>query len=702
VSTRFFILPFVFFYLMNYCNNAYSDDLPRLNLYAVTGATNYVRADVLFPLFEPSFNKLFYADIDTQRSSDSSQNISLGLGTRIAINSDTLWGGYIFTDRTRSSVNDIYNYWTVINPGVEFMKNNWDSRINLYFPVGNKEIVSGTFFGDQLGISDTVRFNEHDQFDGLYNVTQKINPGADIDLGYIFKYSNNLPFRVHGGGYYFNSSMTSKIAGIEAGLEVPMNQYLTLEAADTYDNVQKYKATIGLRFTLGGRKSCTTSVIPQVEDRIFDPVYRHLGNISSSASIPVESINTFTGQYMLERNNIWFFSSSSNAVPFDNSKGTENCTFEHPCNNSSLTQTNVDFINSISSNANIYFNPGSYSVGDFSLPANDSLYGRTTDFKLPASFSSGYPVLDGKINLLGNNTLDSFALINPAGVYDTGININNADNIIINNVQIGNPNSTEGYATGLSITDANNVVVSRSTINAYTSNTDAIGINAADSQVTLFQNTINVAAIGNSNMHVFGLINTDSNTAVLNNIFNVSLNSTANLNGVDGILNVGTTAVMSAYNNTFNLLQTVSDTNSGGINTIIGIDNINGTINLINNNINLTANLADTTAFNGMTGINNTGGTINAEHNLFSLTDTLSTTASVNLLTAIDNLGGTINDSHSLYAINASSLASIVGFLNIGGTFNANKDTTNIDSSSSAIICSGGTINGANNFYGCT
>lgn len=576
---------------------------PRLNVTGGTGDNTYGAADIMAPLFG-STNAIIYTDIDGQtgKSKVGSDFLSLGLGVRDAINNDLMLGGYAFIDRSETDNKSGDNHWTVLNPGVEFMTNHWDGRINGYIPTSSKENIRGPYFGTQVNRPDAVSFSRHDQYSYLFNKVNEIGPGIDADVGYTFTSLRHL--RVHGGGYYFNLSDTGDINGGEAGIEMPINHYLTLQFDDSYDNIQQNTGVVSLRFTLGGiNKSCAT---PTVQDRMLDPIYRHLGALATNTGIPDNhALVQLSGPPVLQQSNIWFFN-ANNGATFDPSAGLNNCTYEHPCKGPDFNQNNINIINSIDSNANFYFTPGTYTIAPETsmLPSNSidlnsgqSMYGRTSDYTMPASSTSGFPTFVGEIDLQGNNTLDSFRLINNNGSQTIGIHISSANNILINNLQIGNINNAQqSYANSIQLDNSNNITIQNSTIQSTSTNpaNTTTGIQSTNSTLNANNNTFNLSG----GLNVYGIGNTSGNINSTDNKFYLS--TSANDSVIIGLTNAGTGNINSTHDQ-FTL------TNNGTNGSIFGIYN-KGNAVVVNNN-QFTFNSAGIITGNlglGVSGNNNT------------------------------------------------------------------------------------------------
>ena len=80
------------------------------------------------------------------------------------------------------------------------MTNDWDLHINGYIPT-KREKSEGIFFGNQLGITDFVRFSGHQEFDNLFEKVEEVGAGFDAEVGYTIP--GKRRYRLFGGGYFF-------------------------------------------------------------------------------------------------------------------------------------------------------------------------------------------------------------------------------------------------------------------------------------------------------------------------------------------------------------------------------------------------------------------------------------------------------------------------------------------------------------------
>lgn len=196
---------------------------PRTSLWASSGSNSYGEGDAMIPLWGNP-NQTFYGDISSKYGENDAWFASAGFGARKIVH-NTIFGGYLFTDYNKTP---LANYFTVLNPGVEFMTNAWDGHVNGYFPVSNDNQSMGVFTGDQLGIPNTTYFSGHTQYSQLFDKLENVGPGFDFEIGRTVNvFSHFKRMRIFAGSYYFSPQYTPNINGIEAGLEVPRSYALT-------------------------------------------------------------------------------------------------------------------------------------------------------------------------------------------------------------------------------------------------------------------------------------------------------------------------------------------------------------------------------------------------------------------------------------------------------------------------------------------
>ncbi len=548
--------------------------IPRASIWGLAGSETQGRLDTLLPL-SGNANNLFYTDLQGGVGKDDAWYGGLGAGYRQLVNNAGIYGGYVFVDRNES---ENHNQYWVVSPGVEAIFPLWDLRLNGYFPV-NKRSHETQYFPSQRGDCRFVEFKAHDQFEHQFSSFENVGPGTDAEVGYTFVRLHNTT--LHGGVYYFNinnsHSSINNIRGVEARLEVPVNPYWAVDVESSYDNYQHSTVVAGLRFNLG-------SMAPNTSDlhtHMVDPITRNLGSLHSGSGIPIVESQRENG-LLLQRSNIYFFSSEGGSAFVD---PRQSGTFENPLSKDQFSQA---VVNQIGTNANLYFNPGTYPIvgvntpnAHIDMPLGDSIYGRgAANFKCPAT-GDARPLLLGRLNLFtSDHTIDSIRLLNSktdttgVGSEVIAMSLQDAQNVVLSNDDI----KAEAVETGI-----------------LSKNNFATGIDANNSQVTILGSTISATA------SVVGVNNNVNFAAGIGE--NYIGNGSANFNKNNFALihsHVSATASVTGINNNVNFAAGIGANNIGN-GAVYFKDNkfllTNSSINSatpvigINNNVNFAAGI---------------------------------------------------------------------------------------------------------------
>lgn len=644
-----YLYEFIFyFFIFSLCiNTANASEfsafplIPRLTISGGTGNNNsQANADTMIPLFGNAHDDV-YVDVSGQSGADKTRFGSLGLGIRQTISSQYLIGAYGFIDHDQT----IDNQWLVFNPGVEIMTNYWDGRINGYFPVGSDQHVQGQYFGDQIGLTNREYFKDHSQYDGLYNKETVVGTGVDADLGYTF--SNIKYLRIHGGVYYFAMPGSARnIKGEEAGLDVPINKYVSLSIDDSNDNVQHNTTMLELKFTVGNNH--THDETSDISHRLLEPIYRHFATLYNSSGIPESSSFIYTGRdHVLEKSHLWFFTQHG-GENFDNTNGLNNCTYEHPCNGASFNQDNINKINVINPGVNFYFNPGKYQLdGRIALNNSQSLYGRNWDYKLPASSQTGLPVFFGGLDLDGgNNHLDSVELLNQDGDQFQGLSIKDANNIVINNVSIGQFNDKTGFDYPLVLARSKNITLENSVLNGF--GFGGFVIDAEDTQNFKIENNI-INSDGGSGIDFVAF---NKQIDVAHNVFNIN-NSETGISIEPGF-EENTLSYMNINHNVFNIAHPQG--------SVFGIVDYTGNsiVDLSHNEFNLTSRYMGVGMMVGGSGDTKI---LNADHNIFNINVTGDSSAEAY---GIFMYSGAVNAKYNTFNLNSTGMATGIQIYDTG------------------------------------
>lgn len=527
-------------------NSAQASYLTRGSIWGLGGSESQGRVDALVPILSNQ-NNLFYSDIQGSIGNDNAWYAGLGAGYRMLANDSRIYGGYFFVDRNVSAQHN--TYW-ILSPGVEAFFLDWDSRLNLYFPVGKRRYVTG-LLPSQQGDCSYIVFKGHQQFEHHFSLFEEVGPGADAEAGYTFHRFYNT--QLHGGVYYFALSDSSNIKGVEARIEIPVNTHWAVAFETSYDNYQHGTVVAGLRLNLGGTASQPPRSINDMQTNMVAPIPRNLGSLHTGSGMPVVKGKKDDGLF-LERDNIYFFTSQGGAAFVSTAQSG---TFENPLNNNQFTQP---VVNQLGNNANLYFNSGTYVIqgagvapnAQISLLNGQSIYGRIANFKCAAN-GNARPLFLGRINLYeGNNTLNSFQLTNQLVHVDNGnqtivaMDIESVTNIKISNANISAINTVTGN-------------------NASTNY--AFAMNVGNSQVDITNSVINASAnvTGTNNFLVgafdFNIPQPNMNINISNSIINANASLGINNNAQVFVSNISSLSVPTGNNNTFNINNSTLNAN---------------------------------------------------------------------------------------------------------------------------------------------
>lgn len=637
---------------------------PRVSIEGTSGTNTFGMGDAMVPLWgNPS--QSFYGDIAAKYGDDKAWFLSAGAGARKIYN-QTILGMYFFGDYNKTQN---ANYFKVLNPGIEFMTNQWDGHLNAYVPVGKRNKLMGVFPGSQGGMP-TNFFSGHTEYDKLFDLIENVGSGSDLEIGYTFSSLNRT--RTFAGGYYFNPKYTSNVTGFEVGLEMPLKyQWASVEIRDSYDNVNHNTFVLTLRLTFGGLDK---TAAPDIHDRMLDRIPRHLANLSTGDGIPSEKKFVDTGKITVVRDNIWFFNPDAPVFSVLRAESIfEECTFEHPC--IGLNQTKIDEINAASPNANFYLSPGTYNNPDlglgFNLRSGQNIFGRTSNFSQLAT-GTNRALLNDSLLLEGSNNVynlrvngQSVRMLSTGGAFfpfQVGMHVRSfavGDVNIYNSEVIVNSSANNSFAidnnSNVSALSIYNSAITSSNTNLAGSITIGAG-NLRTGSLNISNSTISASnsdTVNNFNIN-FGVVNNESG------LVNIS-NSSISLNSINGGLAAGilNNSTLGLGLGTINVDKTNIIVNANNVGLVGGVfnqaNNIGGVsadININQSNISVTSN-------------NNGGGT--ASGVLTSGTGTVSINNS-----QINGSG----DSGSIFGIIVGSPAATVNF----------QDTTiSLNTSGSAV-----------------
>lgn len=579
---------------------------PRVNLWGFTGDDTFTEGQILVPVYGDQ-SKALYVAVENYYSNDDDDRwmMAAGLGYRQIV-SDRIWGAYALIDYLHTSE----NVFPVINPGVEMLGNAWDVSVNGYIPTSNrKKKGKEGWAGDDFGIYNYGRPTGHDFYDHRMQQYEEIGRGFDFQVARVIPRFEDA--KLHLGTYYFDTPDGGSVKGVSSKLTYNLNKYSSLELKNTYDNVKHNQFLVGIRFVLG-EYSKEEKKLYGMATRLLDPIEHAL----SSGGLAMVTKLVDKGEQK-EHDNIWYFRHSPNG---DKQEQEGSGTYEDPF--IGFTSSNYGAIDPhigiIDEDPLMYFAPGTYGFHDFhsremddrfNLPNGWGMYGRTDDYKAPATgdqravFYGGldidYSSGDGhKATTLDSINVKSFSdTIDTTGDY-AALYVNNADNLILKNDKFessgygiwaenstlnfnGGDNYVIGYEQGeigSAVTFSYGIRAQFSTINFNSGNnviSSSDGVNTTSTGYGI--------AAKNSVINFNGGTNTVTGASAVdvNNVDNDSYgirseNSTINFNGGTNTINASSVNTLDDYN--FSIVAWGISAENSAINFNGGVNSINSTV----------------------------------------------------------------------------------------------------------------------------
>jgi hypothetical protein len=527
----------------------------------------------MVPVFSSAENVSF-VDLIAKGGDGLGRLLSIGIGHRTIFSESYIGGAYFFIDNNKLTEGVSASS---LHPGAEIITNNWDFHLNAYIPLNNNKL---THSDENITI-----FSNHQEYLGTFNQYNQFAKGLDAIVGRRIPAFRNS--RVYGAGYYYDYKSASHINGVEVGLQTPITDYVSILARDSYDNFNKNQFSIGISITFGGVPEKNKT---RVEDHLLDPVQHYSGTLNTGTGTPVQTYNELLKKTLV-RDNIWFFDPASQNT-FNPVNGINNCTFEHPCSGTSFTQVNINSIDVLTPNPNLYVNTG---IIDFTgtlleLPNGVNLFGRQNNFHTAGS-GNNRPLFNGTFRLDGNNNLNDLringseiSIVGFTNVSRSLVSTSSATGKInIDNVAATASSSTEG-ATSAEF-HGGDILIKNSTLTSnVTGGTDhfAIGLRNGSSTgtITIYNSTIN--ALNTSTNGGFSQGASFSGSSIVN--ISGSIINATNINGTSTPTVLSTSGIRTS--DTVNLIinnSTINTDQRGGIRNSAGIQSLSSSVTTINN-----------------------------------------------------------------------------------------------------------------------
>jgi len=439
---------------------------PRIAVTGYGSARAIGQADLMLPVLGNSTHN-FYIDPSVGLGSDVQGYADLGLGYRWLKNRAAILGVYVFGGYSREENNA--RLW-VANPGIEAFGSRWDMHLNGYIPMGDRNVVlyprnpSGLPFGESTpcvtapgscvctggatGVAGPLFYSGHSlltpQLLPSLLFIQHVGDGVDLKLGY--QPFARTPLKAYLGSYFFVPTQTNNIWGGATGLEYWVDSHIKIFASYSYDRVRRSTGAAGIGLEFGGTRVHRAD--PTLEERMTDPVERYLAELGHGSKIPsqIGAQKIYTPIARTLANNLAFFSQTGG--PNNGGVGLTfaNCTFEHPCGPTDLTDAGTAALETLLPNTQLYFNGGAYSATNIpngptgvTLQPGQSVFSRTPDYTQIAA-GAARSTFNGGFILHNNNSINSVIML-PTPAVMTAITNTNAANISIDCSQFGSTNN---------------------------------------------------------------------------------------------------------------------------------------------------------------------------------------------------------------------------------------------------------------------
>lgn len=471
-----------------------SSYIPRVYARGDAGSNEIGQGDVLAPIFQQNNINVFaygqgrYA-YARQSWGKNPWAASFGFGYRQLVANSVILGAFVLGDYMKTITDHKLKQFS---PGIELLSRTWDFRANGYFPLGKKKwTLEG--WADQFGDYRYISFSGHNQYDAWYIFTEEAGPGADAELGRTLFDFHHVLVKGYVNSYFFKMNHHNDVKGLGARVTIQPNTYLELSLNDSYDKYSKNIFTAGLRLSFYDLFNGASTVLDNnnLHWRLFTPIERNFGELGfgddtrvtggpedggSPEPEPVPPPGpTWYGHVTPEKTNVWFFETGGLTATANGVIGGDG-TYEHPYINTQFTQGTIDNINTTAPGALLYFTSGIYSAYNGTNPIvlnnGQSMWGRmgaNKGYQMPAT-GSNRPLFIGALNLESNTEVDSIRLENgaaPDPSFTTGITLNGATNVVLNNDEIGSDSDmAKSYATDISM-DNSSLTVKNSTISSY-------------------------------------------------------------------------------------------------------------------------------------------------------------------------------------------------------------------------------------------
>lgn len=640
------------------------------------GGQNPWSLDLWWPLGAPGSSRFYTDTAGGFSTNEGNANVQFGLVHRQQVR-QWAWGQYTYLQYNNSPNAQPF---VTLNPGLEWLNPRWHSNWNLYLPLSaTRRSLANPVWASSVGIDSSVVFAPHAMLDQPVQDSDVTGPGTDWVVRYRLWPSQAAAVAV--GPYYFRlidppMNTSPNVVGVYTALTAPHWRRLSGRLAFRYDNQNHGTVVASMSINLGPPE--TTSV----PDWFNQPVQHNLAGAGEANTLPIVTGFVPVGGLGVVQDNIWFFSPNTEN-PVTTPSSLADCTYANPCqgldSQTTATVATLAKDEGFQDNPSLFLKPGTYTLPAgqaLRLYGNESLVGRSADYKAAATGSSRALLLVPEIdiasdngnthNALSNLQLENTGALAPFAIVAAGTQSLTIDNVMLG-AALGNTPESAHYLSGLFADNIQQLTIRNSTF----LNDDTLVPSADDTTVenielwsgigtlTLANDNFTATAQGSNNLGAINVLSYSNATVI-----NVN-NSTLTANGTNSFFEGGTANIQNAgdasntvnvSNSTLNLTNT--NTEAQGINVMLG----NASVLTIDQSV-LSGRLNTTGRNEGLNNIvlfNNAEATVNN-----SVLSAESVTAGIN--TAPTNI--TLNDSSQLM-LNGSQLTSEGLASNVTGSTN--------------------------------
>ncbi|MDX2098962.1 MAG: right-handed parallel beta-helix repeat-containing protein [Leptolyngbyaceae cyanobacterium bins.59] len=495
-----------------------------------------------------------------------------------------VYGGYVAYDN-RDTGRSFFNQ---IGVGLEALSDDFDARLNAYFPVGStrNQITS-------IGGTSGISFSGNNLLLNSFSFRQfeAAATAVDLEVGRQFFQFGEATLRGYAGAYYLNAQGSPDVVGVRGRVEATASDLVRVSLAIQNDGLFDTRLVLGVGVNFPGSSAGSRGRITTVLDRMAEDPFRNSSitvadptrrGQTESVSRSEVAINSRTGQpyRFLHVQSGGTGTGGTAESPFGTigqalgAVATSGADVIYVRGSGTETFATLNFANGI----DVLFNNIRQFTPDPVANANNQR------LELPLfDPAARYAVNVNQLNLTGNDTIVSGITVNET-VAITG------NNNVLDNITVNSPTGAAVQATNV-----NGLTVQNSNLTAQ--NGRALELTNVTGNVNITGNTLNAGGAGNNAValtNTSGTVNANiSNNAVTANQDGIQVFLQGTAQGTATIANNtvtgGRQGITVEVNNTANAVFNILNnrvTNSGNQGILVtGRGNGRGTVNVTGNTV---------------------------------------------------------------------------------------------------------------------